>query len=267
LLAGSAAAKEQTSRKGIPFDDNSDDDSEEGEAENTDTEVEEEKEEEEDSMAPKTPKKTPSTTKKAKRRLVGDAIGETIVNRMADLSIEVPMYSMDLKAPFILTPYKDQFDDMLKVQVFVPTLPRDSFVPDIVDGGNKLEIKIQVPPFFVDENRIIASNACVDGFNHNTHLAQAFKTSCEEIVAPHGMMINNIFGQSIEIAMPFLCEERIVLWEIQAYPNNMGSLTDALGGQQFHMVLVVIARKLRTKRMTTGGFRIIGADDNSEDQL
>jgi hypothetical protein len=105
-----------------------------------DTNVEEE--EKENATAPKTPKKTPSTTKKAKRGLVGEAIGEAFVSRMADLSIEVPMYSMDFKAPIILTPYKDQLDDMLKVQVFVPILPRAFFVPDIVDGGNKLEIKM-----------------------------------------------------------------------------------------------------------------------------
>jgi hypothetical protein len=105
-----------------------------------DTNVEEE--EKENATAPKTPKKTPSTTKKAKRGLVGEAIGEAFVSRMADLSIEAPMYLMDFKAPIILTPYKDQLDDMLKVQVFVPILPRAFFVPDIVDGGNKLEIKM-----------------------------------------------------------------------------------------------------------------------------
>ena len=37
-------------------------------------------------------------------------------------------------------------------------------------------------------------------------------------------MIYNIYGQPI-----VRCLERIVVWEIQAYPNNMGGLKSLLG--------------------------------------
>ena len=34
-------------------------------------------------------------------------------------------------------------------------------------------------------------------------------------------MKSTIFGKPMEIVMPFVCEERIVDWEIQAYPNDL----------------------------------------------
>ena len=177
---------------------------------------------------------------------------------MSNMNITSPLFSMDFKLPFILTVYNDNLDQMVKVEVLVPTYPKEFFLPDLVSGGKKLEINIQAPPFFIDEGRVIASNAGVEGFNKNTHQAQAFKDNCESIHASFGMK-NTIFGKPMEIEMPFDCEERIVDWEIQAYPNDLGTLTDDLGGEQFHAVLVVYARKLRTKRKTHGGFRVIGA--------
>jgi hypothetical protein len=84
---------------------------------------------------------------------------------------------------------------------------------------------------FPDERRVIQPNDGVDGFNHNTHQAQPFKDQCERIVAAHDMMA--IYGRPMEITMPFVCEERIV----QAYHNNLGTITDNLGGEQFHAML------------------------------
>ena len=73
------------------------------------------------------------------------------------------------------------------------------------------------------------------------------------------MMLTNLFGRPIEITMPFVCEERIVSWEIQAYPNEMGTLSDDLENEQFHAVLVILMQKLRNKRLKVGGFRVIAA--------
>jgi hypothetical protein len=115
-----------------------------------------------------------------------------------------------------------------------------------------------VPALFItNEKGAIQSNAGVVGFNEDTHYAQAHREQCEDIQAAFGLK-NAIIGKPMQIDMPFICEERIVDWEIQAYPNDLGDLTDDLGQQQFHALLVVFARKLRTKRKTTGGFRVVG---------
>ena len=51
--------------------------------------------------------------------------------------------------------------------------------------------------------------------------------------------------------------ERIVSWEVQCYVNDLGELTDNLGGQQFHGVLAIILQKNRSKRRTKGSFRVV----------
>ena len=128
---------------------------------------------------------------------------------------------------------------MIKAEVYVPTLPRNFFILEIVNGGLGLEVRIEMPSFFVKEERVIQSNNHVRGFNQNTHEAQAFKDVSQEIDKHFGMT-NHIFGDNpFVIDLPFTCEERIVSWELQAYHNDLGDLTDELGGQQFHMVLVV----------------------------
>ena len=98
----------------------------------------------------------------------------------------------------------------------------------------------------------------VAGFNKNTHQVQAFKDQSEEILSDNNMMLSSIFGRPMEIAMPFVCEERIVSWEVQAYPNEMGTLSDDLQNEQFHAVVVIVMQKLRNKRLKVGGFRVIG---------
>jgi hypothetical protein len=123
-------------------------------------------------------------------------------------------------------------------------LPKDFFFPDITGGGKKLTIKIQVPLIFVDENCVIELNAGVAGFNQNTRQAQAFKDKSEAIIANHNIMINSIFSTNMEISMPFVCEEHLVGWEIQAYPNDLGDLEDDLRSPQFHAVFCVIVQKL-----------------------
>jgi hypothetical protein len=50
------------------------------------------------------------------------------------------------------------------------------------------------------------------------------------------------------------CEERIVGWEVQGFKNDLGSLTDDLGGQQFHYVLWAKLRKLKEKKRIVGKF-------------
>jgi hypothetical protein len=91
----------------------------------------------------------------------------------------------------------------------------------------------------------------------NTYQAQAYRDRCEGIVTKFNNP-SSIFGKPMVIDLPFACEEHIVDWEIQAYLNDLGTLTDDLGDQRFNTVLTVFLRKLKTKRKTTGGLHVIG---------
>jgi hypothetical protein len=44
-----------------------------------------------------------------------------------------------------------------------------------------METSIRAPGFFTDEKRVLKSRSGVNGFNQNTHEAQAFKDVCEQI--------------------------------------------------------------------------------------
>lgn len=290
LSTGSAAAKSDSIAKGVPLEDISDDDEDQysdNEEEDIDLEVdsdtdnksdkddvesnEEDVESNEDDfesheeikkMPPKkvTPKKVEVKQK-------------SITDQMSALNIsKTPMFSMDFQLPFMISPYNEALDQMAKIELLVPMLPRDYFLPNFVNGKT-LEIAIQVPSFFVDEDRVIRSNAAVNGFNINTHQAQAFKDTCEAINIAHGMK-NAIYGNAMQICMPFVCEERVVQWEIQATNYNLGSLADDLGAAQFHAILSVTVRKQKSTRKTAGGFRIVPtavavavADDDDDDDV
>lgn len=213
-----------------------------------------------------------ATPKKKKNRVNGSATGAEsakaldLSRRMERLDIiNVPIFSMDFKLPFILFIYNEGIDQRVQVHVLVPTLPKEFFIPDIVGNGRRLLCHIQVPSFFVDQTRAMEANAGEAGFNKNRHQAQkSFKDVCEQIDEQYGPS-NKIFGKPMHIDLPFVCEETIVEWEIQAYPNDLGTLAEDLGGQQFFACLAVTLRKLHplrklpTKRKkTTGGFRVIG---------
>jgi hypothetical protein len=246
--------------RGVPLEAISDDEEDpyidEEDQEDIDLDADSEDGDEEEIMPPKRTPNKPATGRK-NSAVNDDSTTEDISSRLFEMNIGgIPLWSMDFSLPYILSVYNADLDQMVRVDVFVPTLPREFFIPDIMAGGQKMQVKIQVPPFFPDERRVIQSNEGVDGFNHNTHQAQSFKDQCERIVSAHGMMA--IYGRPMEISMPFVCEERLVEWEIQAYVNDLGTLTDDLGGEQFHAVLSIVARKLRTKRKTEGRFRVVG---------
>ena len=54
-----------------------------------------------------------------------------------------------------------------------------------------MEIQCMVPHMFANEERVLQANSENQGFNYNTHEAQAHKDACE--------MINNHFLNSVMI--------------------------------------------------------------------
>lgn len=258
FFLGSAAAK--AAEEGLQ--DNSDNDSEEeeefiaSEQEDEDSDLDGDEESDEEEIMPKTPASSKKKATPKKATAEGD-----LSSRMSRMQVSASKeFSMSFKCPYILSQYNEGVDQMVKVELFVPTLPQSFFLPDVVDAGKQLEVRVQVPNFFADEDRVIESNNHVAGFNQNTHEAQAFKDVCERIDTHYGMS-NEIFGDEPQlIVLPFVCEERVVEWEVQAYPNDDDDLTNNLGGQQFYLVMRVVLRKLKTKRRTAGGFRVVGGN-------
>jgi hypothetical protein len=59
----------------------------------------------------------------------------------------------------------------------------------------------------------------------------------------------------MKILLPFQYDERMEKWGENAFPNS--DLCDALGDDQYHMVLFVIARKHRSRRKVASLFKIV----------
>ena len=115
---------------------------------------------------------------------------------------------------------------------------------------------MQVPGFFVQEERVLDANASNGAFNRNTHEAQAFKNQCEEIDKYFGF-VDAIFGDKAqEVQLPFVCEDRIVDWEFQAYPNELGDLTDQFGGFQFFGCISIKLRRLKKAKRRSHYWRV-----------
>lgn len=252
-------------------DDNTDDESEEDSASEEEEEEEEDSEEEEveDSIDEESTMSTPSKKKTPKKKTPAktDTSIDDVTAKVSKMKVDaaVPMFSMDYKFPYIMKVFKEDLDEMVGLDLFVHTLPKEYFIPDVVNDGTVLAIRTQVPQFFPSEGRVLATNGG-NGFNHNTYEAQAFKDVCEEIDERYNFM-NSIFDTPMKVKLPFKVEERIVNWEVQAYPNDLGTLTDDLGAPQYHCILSVKLMKLKSKRRTAGGFRIIGAAPmNEEDE-
>lgn len=200
------------------------------------------------------------TTKSPKGK-VAKATVDDLQGRMSMINLNnVPLYSMDFKLPFVISSFQKELDDFVKVEVFVPTLPIDFFNLDIVDDGKTLKLTVRMPSFFTDESRVLLVNEGVAGFNQNTSEAQSYKTICERIASDFSLS-PNIFGKPMLIGLPFICDERIDNWGLQAYKND--EVEDEFEADQYHMVLFVVIRKQRSRRKVAGTFKIVGVGNGT----
>ena len=141
----------------------------------------------------------------------------------------------------------------MKIDIFSITVPKEMIHPHVIEGA-MFHLKVQIAASFTMEARIIAAETKTESFKKNTHLAQEFKSQCEAI-DKYCNYTKEIFGAPQIIALPFVCEERIVAWEVQAYPIEDASLTDLLGSSQLFQTISVTLRKLRHKCRIIGGFK------------
>jgi hypothetical protein len=218
-----------------------------------------------DDIMPATPARKKCTPKKS---TPASSLSE-VTNSWKKLSVSSspsPPFQFDCVHPYTMSTYDEGDDEMCDLFFFVPTLPLDYFVPEVGNQGNVFSVATRIPNFFFTFKRILQANRSVSGFNKNTSQAQAYKKVCDYIDNHHGHR-DVIYGNPQFVQLPFSCEERIVHWEIQANKNNLGALTDQLGGQQFHSVLWAKLRKLKDKKRTVGKFRIIDDDEQDDDNF
>lgn len=272
-IAGSAAAKSSQATD-LPDDDSEDEDFIGGEEEDIDLEEELDSDEvdsivndlEEDEMAPSSAKKrTPrKAATKAQEATKAELAQVTSSLNQLKVSSSYQSFSVNQQYPFIVSTYEEGDDTMCDVYFLAPTLPKEFFLPEVTKGGSALGLSTRLPNFFRRHARILKANKDKEGFNADTSQAQGFKKVCDSIDAHYGLK-DVIYSDPQEVTLPFNVEETIVVWEIQASLNNLGKLTDDLGGQQFFYVIYVKLRKLKEKKRTAGAFRII--DDVGEDGM
>ena len=272
MLLGQAAARGEDS------DDEDEDFEEEEDEEDVDLDDEfEDEEDDDDEEMPATPKKkSPKRTPKKKTPAAApppppaaaDA-DESLLNKMKGVSVSSKQFDMNPQCQHKLDVFDHEFDQCCEVEFLTPILPDDYFQPDASNEGNMLDVCYKTPEMFADEERVLKAEQGVQGaekFTYNDSEAQAHIKTCQAI--------NNQFGKGgifsehpQQVELPFPCEERVVERECQAHANDL--LDDELkdeneladpndeGPEQYHNILVVLLRKLRTKRKTKGGFRKI----------
>ncbi|KAG7369806.1 hypothetical protein IV203_027552 [Nitzschia inconspicua] len=240
---------------------------EEEEAEQEESELENSFEETTDDMPP-TPIRNRTPAKKSSTPAGESTIGVAdITSSMKKMNVD-PFCPHNFNAtfPFIISSYGEGDDEMCDIFFFVPTLPRECFKPDVINNGIAFTLSMRVPRFFFKGKRILLANHENPNFNENTAAAQAFKKLCGRIETGN-VDIQSIYTKPQIVQLPFVCEERIVEFEIQIARNNLGNLTDLCGGVQFHVVLWAKLRKIREKTRIVGKYRMIHDDSSDDDDM
>jgi hypothetical protein len=212
---------------------------------------------------------TPARKNRSAKKSTPASSVSAVTNSLKKMSVRSshsPPFQFDCVYPYTMSTYDEGDDEMCDLFFLVSTLPLDYFVPDVVNQGNVFSVATRTPNFFFTFKRILQANNSVFGFNKNTSQAQAYKKVCDHIDNHHGHR-DVIYGNPQFVPLPFSCEERIVHWEIQASKNNLGELSDQLGGRQFHSVLWAKLCKVKGKKRTVGKFRIIDDDQQDDDNF
>jgi hypothetical protein len=97
-----------------------------------------------------------------------------------------PTFNFNTVFPYTISPYDEGDDEMCDLFFFVPTLPLEYFLPDVIDNGNVFSLSMRVLNIFFTFKRILMANKDVKGFNKNTSQAQAFKKICQTVDNHYG---------------------------------------------------------------------------------
>ena len=76
-------------------------------------------------------------------------------------------------------------------------------------------------PDFFQYDRLNLANERDSEFNDNTHKANGFKRTLRRIrIELCIKKRNEVFGDDVITPLPFKCEEKMVKWGVQGYPND-----------------------------------------------
>ncbi|KAG7373171.1 hypothetical protein IV203_033895 [Nitzschia inconspicua] len=124
--------------------------------------------------------------------------------------------------PYTISTYGEGDDEMCDLYFYVPTLPLEYFIPNVINQGRAFTISMSVPNFFFKSKRILLVNKGNPNFNKNTSEAQAFSKLCQLIDEDHNYC-KHIFSDPLFVQLPFACEESILVWKIQYFENRLGT--------------------------------------------
>ena len=113
------------------------------------------------------------------------------------------------------------------VDIFVPSMERDTFTPNVMPGGNMLSIEMVSPKFFFQYDRLKMANMRNVGFNENSHKATAFEQALRdmrrELKVKKG---GEVSGEDMIIPLPFRCDQHIVRWGLLSFENKDREVMD-----------------------------------------
>ena len=87
----------------------------------------------------------------------------------------VKRYSITKDRTYIIYDFMQDRKHYCIVDVFIPSMGRDNFTPQVMPGGNKLSIGMVSPKFFFQYDRLTLANMLNVGFNENSHKATSFE--------------------------------------------------------------------------------------------
>ena len=91
----------------------------------------------------------------------------------------------------------------------------------MIENGTKLELKTEVPHFFVNIERLSKVNIDNNEFNKNTHKSTSFykvTNKCKDNLKIKDES-DKIFGVPQIVDLPFTCEDEILDWGIHYHRN------------------------------------------------
>ena len=176
-------------------------------------------------------------------------------------------FSLGVQFPYLLYSYKEDDRDRVTVDFLVVAQAQDAFRPVVPPGGTELHVGMALPKFFIDRTRLLEAKAGDATFTINTNKATSFSAVVEKVEASAGITDDNRDTESFEllstpmkVKLPFVCEEEIVEWEMQAFQNNDVDFTDACAGLQYFFILTVTLQSVvKKKERKAGGFRVIAS--------
>ena len=178
-------------------------------------------------------------------------------------------YSMMYLFPRLRYQYTMNRRQTENIELFVPTMPNEYFRPFMDPSGMSLSLSIRIPKFFTSAKRQLSAFSEDATFTSNTHANTAYQAVSQQVRDDHddGDVENAIWSEPLEYPLSMKCEEDI-LWEVQFFQNNLGDLTDELGGQQFFAVLVIRCTSVvKPKSANKGGTRVISKDLDESDEV